>query len=294
MDRLRVAPSPSSSVFTGDDGPVSGPTPAAHAFDRAVRSTPVADGVWSGEIEDGWDINGNANGGYLLALAVAAMRDASGRPDPVTVSAHFLAPGKPGPVTIHTDIVKAGRQLATLTGSMRSGEREVLRLLGSFGDVSAMSGGYANHACDPPELPPVDECVARDPQTGPVTASLMNHLRVHLHPDHAGFGQGVKNGRAEIAGWFEFADDRPIDTLALMLAVDAFPPPVFNLEMPAGWMPTVELTVHVRGCPARGPLMCRFHTEHVQNGFLQEDSEVWDVNGELVAQSRQLAMLPKA
>ena len=249
--------------------------------------------MWTGAIEDGWDINGNANGGYLVALAVAAMRDVSGRPDPVTVSAHFLAPGKAGPVTIHTDTVKSGRQLATLTGSMRSGDREVLRLLGAFGDVEAMSGGYAHSACEPPDLPPVEQCVARDPSTGLVTISLMNHLRVHLHPDHAGFGQGIKNGHAEIAGWFEFADGRPVDTLALMLAVDAFPPPVFNLEMPAGWVPTVELTVHVRGVPAPGPLMCRFHTEHVQNGFLQEDSEVWDVNGALVAQSRQLAMLPR-
>jgi acyl-coenzyme A thioesterase PaaI-like protein len=288
-----VAPSPRSEDFAGEDGPVPGPTDP-FSFDRATRSTRTDDGAWAGAIEDGWDINGNANGGYLLALAVAAMRDASGRPDPITVSAHFLAPGRPGPVTIETTVVKAGRQLATLTGSMRSGDREVMRLLGAFGDVAAMSGGYAHRACDPPELPPVEQCLARDRNTGVVTASLMNHLRVHLHPEHAGFAHGVKNGRAEIAGWFEFADGRPIDTLALMLAVDAFPPPVFNLEMPAGWVPTVELTVHVRGVPAPGPLMCRFHTEHVQNGFLQEDSELWDVNGELVAQSRQLAMLPRA
>ena len=49
-----------------------------------------------GEIADGWDIGGNANGGYLLALAASRMRDVSGRPDPISVSAHYLAPGSPG------------------------------------------------------------------------------------------------------------------------------------------------------------------------------------------------------
>ena len=68
---------------------------------------------------------------------------------------------------------------------------------------------------------------------------------------------------------------------------------MFNLEIPPGWVPTIELTVHVRGIPAPGPVMCRFHSEVVQNGFLQEDGEVWDSTGALVAQSRQLALLPR-
>ena len=59
-----------------------------------------------GEIAAGWDIAGNANGGYLLALAASRMRDVSGRPDPISVSAHYLAPGSPGPVHIDTAIVK--------------------------------------------------------------------------------------------------------------------------------------------------------------------------------------------
>ena len=33
-------------------------------------------------------------------------------------------------------------------------------------------------------------------------------------------------------GWFEFADGRPIDSLALLLVADAFPPPVFNIDIP--------------------------------------------------------------
>jgi acyl-coenzyme A thioesterase PaaI-like protein len=264
-----------------------------YEFDRATATT-TEDGVhYAGEIEDGWDINGNANGGYLLALAAGAMRDASGRPDPLTVTAHYLAPGRPGPVTIETETVKAGRQLATMTGSLRSGGREILRVLGSFGDVAAMSGGFTSITGGPPDLPPRHQCVARDRNQGPVMVHLMNRLSVHLRPEDAGFSEGIKSGRASIEGWFELVDHRPIDTLALLLVVDAFPPPVFNIDMPPGWVPTVEMTAHIRGIPAPGPLMCRFHTEYVQNGFLQEDSEIWDCTGALVAQSRQLALVAR-
>lgn len=269
-----------------------------YEFDDATRTiarqaSAGTTATFDGEIHDGWDINGNANGGYLLAIAVGAMRDASGRPDPITVTAHYLAPGRPGLVSVETDVVKSGRQLTTLTGSMRSGDRELLRLLGSFGDVAASSGGFRDIVGGPPELPPIEQCVARDPETSIVNVALMRRLKVHLRPDDARFNEGVKSGRALIEGWFQFADDRPVDTLALMLVVDAFPPPVFNIEMPLGWVPTVELTVHVRGRPAPGPLRCRFHTEHIQNGYLQEDSEVWDASGQLVAQSRQLALVPR-
>ncbi len=270
------------------------------SFDRAIAVTEVSPDVspalFRGEIEDGWDINGNANGGYLLALAANAMRAASGRPDPITVTAHYLAPGKPSAVTIATEIVKSGRQLATLTGSMRDAAtgRELMRLIGSFGDVAAMSGGYTHTVGAAPELAPYEDCVQRTAEGAGagVMVSLMNHLRVGIRPEDAGFVTGP-TGRPSVEGWFGFADDRPIDTLALLLVVDAFPPPVFNIAIPPGWVPTVELTAHIRGVPAPGPVRCRFHSEFVQNGFLQEDGEVWDSTGTLVAQSRQLAMVPR-
>ncbi|MCU1394928.1 MAG: diacylglycerol kinase [Ilumatobacteraceae bacterium] len=270
------------------------PTDAAHSeFDRATAVVPRGDGTYDAQIEPSWDINGNANGGYLMALAVNAMRETCGRADPLTVTAHYLSPGRPGPITIDTSVVKSGRQLATVTGSMRGADREILRLIGSFGDVGAMSGGFREIVGGPPDLPPKSECIARDDHNGPVSIGLMNRLKIHLRPEGGRFNEGIKSGRAEVAGWFEFADGRTIDTLALMLVVDAFPPPVFNVDIPVGWVPTVELTVHVRGIPAPGPLACRFHTEYIQNGFLSEDSEIWDSTGALVAQSRQLALVPR-
>jgi len=122
----------------------------------------------------------------------------------------------------------------------------------------------------------------------------MDKLSIHLHPEHARYMTGEpRTGRGEMAGWFSFADGRPIDTLSLLLIADAFPPAVFNLDIPPGWVPTVELTVHVRATPAPGPVSCVFRSRFVHSGMMEEDGEVWDSHGTLVALSRQLALLPR-
>ena len=95
-------------------------------------------------------------------------------------------------------------------------------------------------------------------------------------------------------GWFEFADGAPIDAFGLLAAADAFAPVCFNRpEFQVGWAPTLELTVHIRAVPAPGPLRLRFHSRFIQNGMFEEDGEAWDSSGVLVAQSRQLALIPK-
>jgi len=74
---------------------------------------------------------------------------------------------------------------------------------------------------------------------------------------------------------------------------DAFPPPVFNTDLPVAWVPTVELTVHIRGSAAPGPPRCSFRSRFVHDGLLDEDGEIWDSTGTLIAQSRQLALMPR-
>lgn len=258
-----------------------------YEFDTATAVAP--DG--SAQIVDGWDINGNANGGYLMALAARGMLQASGRAHPISVTGHYLSPGKPGPVQVDSTVVKSGRRFATVSTQLRAGDKPLLQLLGVFGDLSTAEA-YEHVAAEPPDLPPFDQCAARDRRQGTADVALSDRTEVRLHPEHIGWLRGQPSGTAEIAGWFAFRDGRPLDTLALLMVCDAFPPTVFNLDMPPGWVPTVEYTVHVRGVPAPGPLMCVFRTSLVSGGFLDETGEVWDSNGKLVAQSRQLGLTP--
>jgi len=261
---------------------------------RFAVATAVADmggGVFHTAVAEGWDINGNANGGYLLALAARAMGRAAGRPDPVTITGHYLAPGKPGPAEVVAHVVKQGRRFAAVSATLSAAGTPLLAALGTFGDLSVPAGPPALVDGGPPELPPPSECVSRVDSHLPV--SFAKQLEMRLHPDDARFDRGEPSGRALVRGWFRLHDDEPIDTTALLCAVDAFPPTAFNAHLPMAWTPTVELTAHVRARPAPGWLRCRFTTRFVSGGFLEEDGEVWDADGRLVAQSRQLALLPK-
>jgi Thioesterase-like superfamily len=259
----------------------------ASEFDRATSVG--VDG--STQIEPGWDIGGNANGGYLLALAARHLLQVSGRRHPLSVTGHFLRPGTSGPAQAVGSVVKAGRRLSTAFGALQRDDQPMVQVIGAFADT--VGGEGPEHvSIGVPDLPPYAECVPRTRAQGMVEIPLMDRLAVRLHPDHTGFTRGEPTGTAEVAGWFAFADGRPVDTLALLLACDALPPAVFNLPIGPGWVPTIEYTVHVRGVPAPGPVRCVFRSSVVQGGLLEEDGEVWDSADRLVAMSRQLGMMP--
>jgi hypothetical protein len=257
--------------------------------DTDVRA--VGDGTFVTEIKPGWDIAGNANGGYLLAMVVRALREASGRPDPVTVTAHFLSPGKVGPATIATQLVKQGRTFTTMTASLDTESKRLVQVVCALGDLSESSGPVRVDAA-PPDLPAPDRCVGVRPDER-FPPPFMGQVDLRLHPEDAGFATGEPSGEPRVRGWFRLQDE-PIDTVGLLLAVDAFPPTVFNARLPIAWTPTIELTAHLRARPAPGWLRCAFTTRFVTGGFLEEDGEVWDDTGALVAQSRQLALVPRA
>ena len=274
-------------------------------FDRATQifREQSADGsaVYSTKVHPGWDIMGNANGGYLLALVGHALSDATGRPDCITISSHYLAPCPAGDARIVVTPVRSGRRFATATASLflltDTGEKEIIRVLATLGDLAHDPGGPSHmgeHTEFPPRgLLPFSECLGMTESAVDNFAYIHGRLGTRIHPGDAHFRKGVKSGQALIRGWFAFNDDRPIDTRALLLASDAFPPSVFNLDLPTAWVPTVELTVHTRAIPAPGPVACVFSTRFVQNGLLEEDGEMWDSRGVLVAQSRQLALAPR-
>lgn len=264
-------------------------------FGAATAVTALGDGTYEGTIADGWDINGNANGGYLLAVVARAMTAAAGRPDPVTVTAHYLSPGKVGTVRVRPEVLKEGKRFATVRATMTSATgTPVITALGSFSDLGGSSDSIELVDGAPPDLPPPEDCIPRNTtSTGPA-ANFSSQLDMRLHPDDARWDRGEPSGQALVRGWFRLHDGEPMDTIALLCAVDAFPPTAFNTHLPVAWTPTVELTAHVRARPAPGWLRCTFTSRFVTGGFLEEDGEVWDGTGRLVAQSRQLALMPRA
>lgn len=265
---------------------------SARAFAEGTAVEARGHGRYATAIRAGWDIGGNANGGYLLAIAARAMSLETGRPDPVTITAHYLNPGRAGDAEVEVRAVKAGKRFATATAALSGGGKPILQALATFGDLSGQGDAIERIDAAPPALPPPDDCTSHLGLPG--APSMGGHVDLRLHPEDAGFALGRPSGTMRVRGWFRLAGGEPVDTLGLLLAVDAFPPTAFNAKLPVAWTPTVELTVHLRARPAPGWLRAVFSTRFVSAGFLEEDGEIWDATGRLVAQSRQLALLPRA
>ncbi len=263
-------------------------------FAQATAVESIGDegsGRFAAEIHAGWDIGGAANGGYLMALAGRAMAEAVGRP-PLSLTAHYLRPGPAGPCEIDVDIVRTGRRLATARATMIVDGKPTLELLGTFGE-QVPDGGPRYWREEPVDITPYEECAPMEMSSDGGGPGLMDRLASRLHPGDGGFRRGEPTGDPTVRGWFALAGDEPIDAIGLLLAADAFPPPIFNSNIPMAWVPTVELTVHVRGTPAPGPLRVAFRNRFIHDGLLDEEGELWDSTGTLVAQSRQLSLMPR-
>jgi Acyl-CoA thioesterase C-terminal domain len=153
-------------------------------------------------------------------------------------------------------------------------------------------GGELNWTDAPPALPPVEECVELGPWRGTVapdgTAGYAAQIKMLFDPAVIGWVHDEPSGLPEMRGYFGLREHREPDALLLALAVDGLPPVVFGLGA-TGWAPTVELTMHMRMVPAAGPLRVAARSRHVSGGWFDEEAEVWDSAGNLVAQSRQIA-----
>lgn len=261
-------------------------------FDRETAVTETAPGRWSTRLSAAWDIGTNPNGGYAATSSLRAMGTLVDFPDPVSISTCYLRPGigdQSGDV--HADLVRAGRRTATTTASLTQEDRERLRVTAIFADLEAPPAGDSappSLSIPPVELPPPDQCRPRTTLEQGVDLPITSRLDIRIDPELA---DPARAGRAEVAGWVRFIDERPPDATALALFADAFPPSVFGLFGRVGWVPTLELTVHVRHRPVPGWIAASFRTNDLDNGMLVEDGELWDEAGNLVARSRQLALL---
>ena len=285
------------------------------AFDEETRLQGV-DGSpysYSGLVHGSWNIGAAPNGGYLLALAVSALRQAAPRhPDPLSVTVHYLRPGLPGrPCRVDVESIRGGRSLSTLRATLVQDEMPRLEVLAALGELAPdaqqadSQPGDSRRVDSQPEdsrrvdaqpvltiaapgMPPPERCVGRSADEQGVQLPILQRLDIRLHPDEA---RAAAAGRARVSGWVRMRDGRPPDTLACLLFADAFPPSVFGLLGSVGWVPTLELTVHLRRRPVAGWILGCFETFDLNDGRLIEDGALWDSAGNLVAQSRQLALV---
>ncbi|MGJ9414084.1 thioesterase family protein [Aeromicrobium sp. CF4.19] len=262
-------------------------------LDRAVATTIGTDGLRHLELTADWNTpNGTANGGYVLAVLLRAALDhattaAPAHPDPLTVSVSYFRPPVPGPASVQIRTLRTGRRLSVHEATLEQDDRPVSHAVITLHDWDAAGDvQHTPHAA--PVLPAPEDCLdlaTRIPH-GTVPIIERYETRAATLP---GWMQGEPSGVPEAAVWVRPRDGRRVDALAAAAIVDGYPPVTTEIGHIAS--ATVQITVHLRRRPDTRWALLHVTTRHVVDGYHDEDVELWDEQGNLVAQSRQLAIL---
>lgn len=266
----------------------------SYAFDRDTASEPVADTPTSHErhrtatLTDRWHTpNGSPNGGYTLATILRALGADAAHPDPLVAAATYLRPASPGDADIFTTTLQEGRRIATYGARLTQAGKGVVQVIASFTDREGKDGPTLELGLAP-DLPPPDACPPFTPAPAFAKATIADQLDYRFATPPA-WQDNLPSGNPIAEYWVRFSDGRPIDWYALALLVDAYPPAIPTLADVVDV--SVQLTVHFHRKPTTPWIAGRVSTRHLVNGYHEEDMELWDADGALLAQSRQLVLL---
>ncbi|MBD2900157.1 hypothetical protein amrb99_91580 [Actinomadura sp. RB99] len=255
-------------------------------FEAATAVKRVGDGRYEVDLDGDFGFAEALNGGYLMAVLDRAAVDASPHEHPIATATTYLRPAKPGRAELVVDTRKAGRTAATSLVSLVQDGRPVVEALITTGTLGAAAEpAFAGPAPAVP-VPPLEECTSMLPAEG--TEGFAGQVDMRFDRSTMGWLDGTPSGRPEIRAWFRLRDGHGPDAFTLALTVDALPPVALNLGS-KGWAPTVQLTWHMRAVPAPGWLAVHGTGRLLSDGWFDEEVEVWDSTGRLVAQSRQIA-----
>jgi Thioesterase-like superfamily len=248
--------------------------------------------VFRGVLNEHWTIGPKVHGGAMLALCANGARSAhGGGAEPVAVSGSFLWAPDPGPMDVAVTLRKLGRRVSLADVELTQGERTAVRVAVTLGAVEDSAPLLLS-------AHPVVPLMAPEPPAGlePIgPGHPMEHI-VHLahgcdiRPSLVSMAPRGDGGVPVFEYWVRPKDCAP-DALFALMCTDVSAPVTFAVNR-MGWAPTIQLTAYLRALPADGWLRIISTTTQIGQDWFDEDHLVVDSAGRLVAQSRQLAMVP--
>lgn len=270
----------------------------------AVTEVETGDGVarYRGVIDPVWTIGPKLHGGTMVAASAAAAttRLRAAHPElaemfAIAASTDFLGAPDPGEVEYEVRIRKTGRQICLVDTDLVQGGRTLVHSAFTFGHLDDTEPAYRRDSVfDMPPEPPADaQTYEPDSQMGRLV-HVAQGASVAIDPAWARFLSG-EQGEPRLRLWIRprAADGSDPDIAAYfaMMAGDMSPPVPMNLGR-FGWAPTVQLTTYLRRRPAPGWLRVIATAQEIGERMFDEDQLVLDSTGAVVAQTRQLALIP--
>ena len=155
-------------------------------FDRDILLDDLGNSRFTGVVSDNWSVNGNPNGGYLMAMIASAMLRKSDKKKTPTVTANYLSRCVPGQVEIHISEIARSRQFTRFEANLSQKGEEKVRALGTFASENN-DDAIKRYETEAPELAPLGECVQMPPM---LQYTLFQNLDLRLDPTCAGWMAG--------------------------------------------------------------------------------------------------------
>lgn len=271
-----------------------------NSFSLETQVTQLEQGRYSANMDRSWWIISGPNGGYVAAVILRAICEEVNEPSraPRSISLQFLRVPKEGLVEIEVVVERTGRTVSNLSARMT--QNGVLLVIAiavlaepresslSFNELQGLpllDDGTAIPAAETIE----EEDLDPDREV-PMRGHYEQRWVIGEHPF-----QPLPSGEslARTGGWLRPAGGEPIDAIALTAMTDAWLPPIFSRVREPLMVPTIDLTIHFRGLPKDPEAFCfvLFESPLAQDGYLIEHGQIFDAEGHLLVESRQLAVV---
>ena len=267
-------------------------------FENSIIIDKSDENIFSMTPSKDYFVGNTPHGGYLTAVMQKALSLSMPHPHVINSNTLYLDRTEPKEISIHVDKIRESRGSSVGRVSLIQDEKLRCMMTGICSDFN-----YMNGVNDLETLPPNIFNEKRDlfislnfdnKQEG-FTPSFIKQTKCDIAKKHAWWlkNENDLGGEARCAGFISMGEEIP-DQFVLSFYSDFFPPVVMNKYGPLGWVPTLSLTTNIRQLPTTSELFMDVIAKDLNKGFFEQDCQIWDLNKNLVATSRQLTRILKS
>ena len=243
-------------------------------------------------------VGNTPHGGYLTAVMQKAISLSMPHPHLINSNTLYLDRTEPREISIRVEKIRESKGSSVGQVSLIQDDKLRCMMTGICSDFHYMNG-VNDLETHPPKIFNEDRdsfiSLNFDNKEEGITPSFIKQTQCEIAIKHAWWlkNEADLGDEARCSGFISMGDEIP-DQFVLSFYSDFFPPVVMNKYGPLGWVPTLSLTTNIRQLPTTSELFMDVIAKDLNKGFFEQDCQIWDLNKNLVATSRQLTRILKS
>ena len=268
-------------------------------FQEAIKLENLEDNKFIVNPDTNYFVGNTPHGGYLMAVMHKALTSILPHSTAISSSVQYLDRIDAKTFELEVETFKTSRGSSSGIVKLKQDNKICTTFTGTCSDFQFMKGYDGLQKPLPNIFNESDKKdyikMNYDKISKGFTPAFIQQLECLIHPDHAWWNRDSndKNNEARCSAFLEMQGGIP-DQFCLSFYSDILPPVVSNKYGPLGWIPTITLTTHIRQLPSTPELYADFKASDINKGYFEQDCNIWDLNGNLVASSRQLTRILKS